>query len=1032
MKSFFRFFAERSLLAYIITLLIVLLGISSLVTIKRDSFPSVEFGEVLITTQYPGASPEDVELKVTNEVEKEIKEVTGIKRYQSSSMENVSIVHIVIDPDDKDPNKIIRELREAVSRVTDLPEEVTESPLVTELSTSVFPMIEIGLMGDIPYPELREAARRFEKKLENLPGVSKVERFGYHAREITVEVKPEKLKKYDISLNQVIGAIRKRNVRGSGGSFESYVSEKNIVTLAQFRDPLEVKNVIVKTSYEGPLIKIEDLAIVRDGFEEEKILSRVNGQAAISFVTYKTESADIIRTVDNIMAFIEKEKTRLPEGVKILISDDHSTNVRSRFQIVSTNGLIGLVLVLLVLTLFLNFRVAFWVAVGVPVTILGVIFLLPMFNTFLDSITMTAMVLVIGIIVDDAIIISENIYQHAEQGLSPIDAAVEGITGVYKPVMTTILTTLVVFAPLFFMPGMLGKFIYVIPLVITLALFVSLAESTLALPAHLAAGLHKHKLSNSKDKRRMFDYLRDAYLNRLNTILKFRYALTLAFIAVLSGAVYYAANFMDFVLFPSSTADRFMVKIETPNGTSLKATSDRSKQIENLVTQLDKSELDSYLTRVGTFGDIGSSVRENNAALMVVLTPYATRDRTADQIIAELRSKTDKLEGFNKISFIIDSGGPPVGRPIMLRIVGSDDTLRKRMANDIYAFLNTIEGAKDIERDDKPGKHQVEIKLNYETLARVGISVADVAQNVRMAYDGEVVTNVRYGDEDVDFRVIFHKAVRKNPAHLKKLLIPNASGHLTPLRLVAHFDSAPGPANIHHFKGERAIMISGDIDKTITTPIKVSQTVLSHFDIDKDYPGMRLVIGGEAEESKKSLDELFIIMGVAILGVYFLLVLLFNSIWQPFMVMIAIPFGFIGVVVGFSLHNEALGFLAMTGIIGLAGVVVNDSLVLVNHINDIKRMHPDKGIIEIVSQGTSDRLRAVVLTTISTVAGLLPLAYGIGGSDPYMSPMALALGWGLLFATPLTLLLIPCLYLIIDDIGKIWHKILTHFKKNEL
>jgi multidrug efflux pump subunit AcrB len=229
MKSFFRFFAERSLLAYIITLLIVLLGVSSLVTIKRDSFPSVEFGEVLITTQYPGASPEDVELKVTNEIEKEIKEVTGIKRYQSWSMENVSIVHIVIDPGDKDPNKVVRELREAVSRVTDLPEEVTESPLVTELSTSVFPMIEIGLTGDLPYRELREATRRFEKKLENLPGVSRIERFGYHAREINIQVAPDKLKKYDISLNQVISAIRKRNVRGSGGSFESYVSEKRTI-----------------------------------------------------------------------------------------------------------------------------------------------------------------------------------------------------------------------------------------------------------------------------------------------------------------------------------------------------------------------------------------------------------------------------------------------------------------------------------------------------------------------------------------------------------------------------------------------------------------------------------------------------------------------------------------------------------------------------------------------------------------------------------------------------------------------------------
>ena len=1022
MKALFRFFAERSLLAYIITLLIVILGVSSLITIKRDSFPSVEFGEVLITTSYPGASPEDVELKVTNEIEEEIKEVSGIKRYQSWSMENVSLVHIIVDPDEKDSDKVVREIREAVSRVTDLPTEVTDSPLVSELTTSSLPMIEIGLTGELPYRELREVARRLQKKLENIPGISKVERFGYQAREIKVEISPDKLETYDISLSQVIAAIKKRNIRASGGSFESYTSEKNIVTLAQFREPIEVKDVIVQATFDGPLVKISDLAIIKDGFEEEKILSRVDGQSAISLIAFKTESADIIRVVDSIKTFINSETEFLPEEVKILISDDRSTYVRNRFEIVSTNGLIGLVLVLTVLTLFLNFRLAFWVALGVPITILGVIFLLPMFNTYLDSVTMTAMVLVLGIIVDDAIIISENIYRQSELGLSASDAAVEGIHGVIKPVLTTIFTTLVVFAPLFFMPGMLGKFVYVIPLVITLALFVSLAESTLALPAHLKSGLKRHPINTQKNRFQLFDVLRNGYLKKLNTILRYRYLLIGGFVTVLAGSIFYAVNFMDFVLFPSSTADRFLILIETPNGTSLKATSDRTRQIEELIAELDKNELDSYLTRVGSFGEIGSSERENNAALLVALTPFANRDRTADQIITELRSKIDKLQGFEKLSFVIDSGGPPVGRPIMFRVVGSDDVMRKKLSDDLYDLLNQIEGAKDIDRDDKPGKHQVEIKLDYEVLARVGISVADVAQNVRIAYDGEVVTNVRYGDEDVDFRVIFQESVRKNPDYLKKLLLPNKSGHLTSLDKVASFANAPGPANIHHFKGERAIMISGDIDKNITTPLKVSEEVLSHFNVDRDYPGTQLVVGGEAEESEKSLNELFIIMGIAILGVYFLLVLLFNSIWQPFLVMVAIPFGFVGVVVGFAVHGDALGFLAMTGIIGLAGVVVNDALVLVNHINELRAKDPNKGIVELVAEGTSNRLRAVILTTISTVAGLLPLAYGIGGADPYMSPMALALGWGLLFATPLTLLLLPCLYLVNNDIARLFTK----------
>jgi len=1016
--SFFKFFAERHLLAYVITFLIILLGIGSMLNIKRDAFPSVEFGELLITATYPGASPEDVELMVTNEIEKEIKKVTGIKRYMSWSMENISSIHIVIDPDVDDEEKVIREIREAVSRVTDLPAEITESPLVTELSTSSFPMIEVGLAGDLPYSELREIAKRFQKKLENVDGVSSVDRYGYRTREIQVEINPSKLDEMDVSLAEVVRAIRERNIRATGGSFESYTSEKNIVTLSQFRNPSEVGDVIVRTTFDGPSIKMRDLAVVVDGYEEEKVLSRVNGRKAISFVAFKTDNADIVRTVDAIKELVENEQKFMPSTVEIMLSNDESKYVKDRLSIVAINGIIGLTFVIIVLTIFLSFRVAFWVALGIPVALLGTIFMLPIFGGFLDSITMTAMVLVLGIIVDDAIIIAESIYQRYERGMSAMSAAVAGVRDVIKPVITTILTTFVVFLPMFFMPGMLGKFVIVIPLVITLALAISLIESTLALPAHIAAGM---KPQSGEPTRRQiyFDKLRQFYTVLLSRLLPVRYLLVIIFIAVLGGSLTYAVKYMDFVLFPSSTAERFMVLIETPVGTSLQATADQARKVESLVSELGASELDSFVTRIGTFGDIGSSERENNAAIFVSLTPFADRKRTADEIVESLREKTDKLKGVERIFYTIDSGGPPVGRPITLRVVGEDDVERTRLANDIVTYINTLEGTKDINRDDKEGKSQVEIKFNYEKLARVGISVADVARNVRIAYDGEVVTSVRYGAEDVDFRVIFTKDVRKNPESLAEMTLPNRNGYLTPLNEVAHFIVSPGPANFTHYKGDRAITITGDIDKNLTTPLKVSQAVLAHFDIQRDYPSIALYVGGEAEESEKSVNELIIIMGIACIGIYLLLTLLFNSIWQPLMVMTAIPFALVGVIVGFSIHNEALGFLGMIGVIGLAGVVVNDSLVLVAHINELKQRDPTRPLKEIISEGTSDRLRAVLLTTVSTVAGLLPLAYGIGGADPYMGPMALALGWGLLFATPLTLLLLPCLYMIGEDINRL-------------
>ena len=1015
--TFFRFFAERHLVAYVITLLIILLGISSLMTIKRDAFPSVEFGELLITTIYPGASPEDVELMVTNEIEKEIKEVTGIKRFMSWSMENVSSIHIIIDSDVENEEKVIREIREAVSRVEDLPQEVTESPLVTELTTSSLPVIEVGLAGEMPYVELREIARRFEKKLKNVEGVSRVERYGYRAREVQIAVDPRKLDDSEVSLGEVVNTIGARNIRATGGSFESYTSEQNIVTLAQFRSPGEVSDVIVRTTFDGPSIKVSDLAEVNDTFEEEKVLSRVNGETAISFVAFKTDNSDIIRTVEAIREMVSHEERLMPEGVEIMISNDESNYVKDRLSIVANNGLIGLTLVMVVLSIFLSLRMAFWVALGIPVALLGTIFMLPIFDSFLDSITMTAMVLVLGIIVDDAIIIAESIYQCYERGMEPVEAAVAGLQEVFKPVLTTIVTTFVVFVPMFFMPGMLGKFVYVIPLVITLALIISLIESTMALPAHISASMRTDKRSSLRQ--RGFRKLRSFYGGALTRMLRWRYLLVVAFFVVLGGVLTYAAKYMDFVLFPSSTAERFMVLVETPVGTSLQMTSDKTREVEALVSSLGDDELNSFVTRIGTFGDIGSSERENNAAVFVSLTPFADRERTADEIVEDLRERSDKLEGVERIFYVVDSGGPPVGRPITMRVVGVDDDMRKKLADEIVAYLETIEGAKDIDRDDKAGKSQVEIKFDYDRLARVGISVADVARNVRIAYDGEVVTSVRYGDEDVDFRVIFSKSVRKDPESLALLTLPNRNGHLTPLKDVASFVSAPGPANFTHYKGDRAITITGDIDKEVTTPLKVSEAVLERFDMEGDYPGFSLIVGGEAEESQRSVDELMIIMGIAVIGIYLLLILLFNSIWQPLMVMMAIPFGIVGVIVGFSIHDQPLGFLGMIGVIGLAGVVVNDSLVLVAHVNDLRRRDAERPLTEIVAEGTSNRLRAVLLTTVSTVAGLMPLAYGIGGADPYMGPMALALGWGLLFATPLTLLLLPCLYLIGADIRRV-------------
>ncbi|MBD3308095.1 AcrB/AcrD/AcrF family protein, partial [candidate division KSB3 bacterium] len=744
MRSFFKFFAERHLLANLITIMVFLLGIASAIQINRSEFPKVDVGEMVITTRYPGASPEDVELHVTNKIEEELKSVTGIKWITSTSMENSSLIDVMIADDVSDMDEVKTEIREAVARVTDLPAEVTESPTITDIKTSIFPIIEVGMTSDeLSYRDLREYARQLEKKFKDLPGVARIDKYGYLAREIRVEISPDSMMKYTIPISHIINAIQARNIRASGGSLESYTSEKNVVTLAQFRDPLEVGDVIVRSSPDGAVLRVKDLAVIYDDFAEERIITRIKGKKVISFVMTKDENADIIRTAEAIRDLIEQEQQHLPTSIEFLYTEDISKNVSNKFEIVLTNGTIGLILVLVVLAAFLNVRSSIWVALGIPFSMLGVITLLPLFDVDLDSLTLTAMVIVIGIIVDDAIVVSENIFQRREKGDPPLDAAVNGIYEVYLPVLTTITTTFLAFLPMFFMKGIMGKFIYVIPLTISLALLMSLIESFFVLPAHLRPGLEL-KAGGKKRSfgRQWFRPIRNRFEKLTYYTLKFRYLILVVAIGILSGALYYAATSMDFLLFASKGANKFYIDIELPIGTSLQANADTMRKVEALMDALPENELESYTFRIGSSSPNVIDVESEHVSLMTVnLTPFSARDRTANEIVEEVRAELAQIEEIESVTFFIDTGGPPTGKPIEIRIIGSDDYLRTQLATDVVAFLNTLDGVKDVDRDDKLGKDEVTIHINAERLARYGLTVADIAQNVRIAYDGQVVTS---------------------------------------------------------------------------------------------------------------------------------------------------------------------------------------------------------------------------------------------------------------------------------------------------
>ncbi len=1022
MKKLFKFFTERHLLSYLITIMVFLIGFSQILLINKSQYPKVDLGEMRIITNYPGASPEDVELNVTNKIEEKLTGIAGIKEIVSYSRENLSSVSIELDDEATDLNEIKDDIKNEISKITDFPEDVTERPYIYENKTSLFPIIEVGIYGDVPYPELREYARRFEKKLKKISGVHSLRSYGYRDREIKIEVSHDKMEEKHISMDEIVKAIKARNIYSTGGEIESYVNEKNIVTLSEFDNPMEVKDVIVRSSFDGKVIKVRDLARIRDDFEEEKFKTRIERKNVISYEVTKSENADIIKTVKAIKRLTERQKSLLPDNVNFVFSGDGSKNVESKFTIVTSNGLIGLILVIIVLTIFLNFRTAFWVAMGIPFAVLGTIIVVSLMGLSLDTIMLTCLVLVIGIIVDDAIVISEIIYQRYEQGEKPIKAVVNGLREISLPVLTAVLTTFLAFAPMFFMKGMLGKFVFVIPFTIGLALFISLFEAFFIMPAHLLPGLRKsevkHKTIIGKS---WFNPVKNAFHKLLAGILKFRYLIIVLGILILGSTLFYAFKKMDFIMFPSKGSNRFYGSIELPIGSSLQATTDKVYEIEKILEDFSKREIESYAIRIGN-GGRSYLTGKNYASVIVDLTPYSKRKRTADQIVEELRDKMNKLNGIRKFSFSVETDGPPTGRPVEIKIIGSDDIARNRLAGDVEGFVKRIEGVKDFERSDSHGKEQVELNINYEKLARLGLTVADIATNVRIAFDGHVVTNVRYGEENVNFRLIIEEKSRRKVDFIKKLLIPNNQDRLIELDEVIDLDIGPGTSLIEHYDGERSISIFADIDQDVTTSSKVKNQVYEKFNpvmLEKNYPGIRFYQGGEAEESDEAMIDLFITFGIAILAIYFLLLLLFNSLSQPLMIISLIPFGISGVIIAFALHDLPFSFLALNGVIGMAGVVINDALVLVNHINKLIKEKKDQSILKIVALATSERLRPIILTSITTIAGLLPLAYGLGGLDIYMAPMAMALGYGIFFATPVTLLLVPSLYVVGDDLKKL-------------
>jgi len=1058
MDSFLDFLVRQKKFALVFSLAFIAIGVLSVVGMQRDQFPTVDFEVLSVTTSYPGASPEDVEKSVTNIIEEELLSVSGIKEITSSSREGISSIIVTLEADLKDVTTVKNDVRNAVNRVKAFPEEVTDLPQVIDFNVTEFPVVTLNVDSTSGnFNQARQITDELQVAISRIKGVASVDNPSYLDSEIQIKVNPDKLDKYKMSINEVISAISSRNARFTVGGNNQESLEKNIVILSEFESIDDIKDVVIKSSFDGPVIRLDDIAEVFRGQEEETSITRVNGTKGFVLQVKKQPQADIIRTVKRVRERVAELKKNIPDDINIFYTDDSSEAVSNRLDIIIKNGYIGLALVLVVLGVFLSLKTAFWVAVSIPVTLLGTVFGLGLTGNTINLISLSGFILVLGIVVDDSIVIAESIHHYKSKEGNLYKNVVMGLKRVIMPVVTTIISTMLVMSSFFLMSGILGKFIYVLPVVVLFALAISFLEITFALPAHLAT-------NQVEKQKRWFVPVENFYNKSMVRILKWRYLIVPLFIGLLVYSAMFAMKNIPFNLFPSRGATVMFANIEAPNGSSASYTENIVIDIENLIVSEIGDDLKSYTSTIGSYFT-------NRADIEIALTPTSDRERPAEDMQEKLKELVKNVEGAEEIRISLLRPGPPQGADIEVTLVSESDSQRALAADRLEEILNSIDGVDNINRNDEIGKPRIETVLDFDEMARLGVDYQSVYRHLRTAFSGSYVTDATIAGKEEDVRIyIGENDYTEN--FIKNTAVKNRQGNLIPMSQFSTLREIEGEPDYNHLDGDRSIKVTASIadgrprgrstkvDETINTDDNQSLNVksdeaqlneakparrgpppskttilakaLKELNASVEYPQVSIITAGGAQESIDSLQDFLRAFVVAIVGIFLLLAILFNSYSQPMLVLAAVPFSLIGVIWAFYFHGEPLSFFALTGSLALMGVIVNDSLVMVSHLNYIRDKSAqleDKKVW--IARGSRDRLRAVVLTTLTTMAGVLPLAYGIGGTDVFLQPMVLALGYGLIFGTFLTLILLPCMYLMNYDFINMLGRIRARFSRKK-
>ncbi len=1024
MKAIIHFFTENYKLTIILSLFLIVYGAVGIKQMNAEKFPAVSMATAKITTQYEGASAEDIEIKITKPLEDEIRGVVGIKDISSVSKSGLSMITVRVDMDNYVVRDVMDEIQKKVDGTTGLPSDLKDRPDFFEINSEEMPVYNIAILGQNQKRERDIVAEDLQEVLEDIEAIKSVHLRGYSERRFQIELDASKLEKYHISIAEVLNKISSRNVTIPGGQLKKGEDDSLVRVDGKIQTDEDLRNFVVRSNFAGPKILLGEIATVTDGQEQKRIYTRYNEEPSTELIVIKKAGKDSIKLVKEIKSKIENfKKTRSEQGIKIVTFLDASKEVENKLNVLLANGITGLILVVFFLFLFMPGKIGFAASISLPLAVMATFGIMPLFGMNLDSITILALIIAIGMLVDNSVVISETYTKYREDGMSPKEAARLAVTELWGAITASALTTVAAFLPMLATKGIMGAFIYSIPIVVTVALLFSLIESFFLLPIRLmffAKNIKIKKEANSG----IYIKFEKKFTKILNYCVNHRYLMLGGFLGILIISGLFIVVFNKFVLFPADETEIYMARFETKTGTSVEGTDQISAKLAKQIREKMGDKIEYVTVSSGEQRQNASDPKGADGANIGLIKIYVTEKTKFNihysQILQELR--TIQAPYLKKLSFEEIINGPPVGSAVEAKLRSNNQDCLVKMANKIVDDLMKVEGIKDVKVDDIFGENEIDVKIDFMKADSVGLSAKEIGDTIRTAISGKIISQVTLNNKNVYLQVRVSPSFREDIKDLETLKILNGKGDLISLSTVASFQQKNGAPQIKRYNGKRSKTIVANVDSSIITSKQANDLLKNSFDKHQQtIKEVTLYQGGSAESTSESMNSLTSASVMALLGILALLVFMFKSFLKPVIIMTTIPLGLFGFSVAFYLHNRPISFLALIGVIGLAGVIVNSGIVLIDHIDHMKKNSTLK-LNELLAVASTDRLKAVLVTSLTTISGLFPTAYGIGGTDSVLIPLTLAMAWGLTTGTILTLIWVPCAYGILEDMSQLFKK----------